>query len=92
MRKDCPHGAPRTRALKTADSSTFFPAHMTFQSVGEVSKGGRDGVCFTGGIKEALKDLLGWTRTGSNVRERKVRRGTGSREMQSGGARSPRER
>lgn len=83
------HRAPRTCALKTTVSSTFLPAHMTFQSAGEVSKGGRDGVCFTGGIKEALKDLLGWTKTGSNMRDRKAKRGTGSREMKSGDARSP---
>lgn len=46
-------------------------------------------VSLVGGIKEALKDLLGWTKTGSNRRDRKARRGTGSREMESGDARSP---
>ena len=41
-------------------------------------------VCFTDGIKEALKDLLGWTSKRSHVRDRKARGGAGPRETDSG--------
>lgn len=64
--------------------STSSPAHLTFQSTGEIQKHGRDGACFTERIKKALKHSLGRTNKGPSRRDGKSRRGTRSRGTESG--------
>lgn len=52
--------------------STGSPAHLTFQSTGEIQKHGRGGVCFTDRIKKALKTLTGMDKERTKQERRQV--------------------
>lgn len=66
----CTH-SPTYTLMENLVLSTSAPAHLTFQSTGEAQKHGRDGVCFTDGMRLSnthwdgrVKDQAGQTESG----------------------------